>query len=126
MKLLWCEDCGDIVAPYRIRYDQRFCVCGRHAIWLESDAIVRVCDTYWNRSVPVGGEQRAWVLHIVPDPAPRPDASAEGGPAQLVTARGEDAPFGRLRAFAIRLRPGEAADSGWALTLPDRRPAYID
>ena len=33
MKLLFCETCGDIIAPHRANNVPRWCDCKRHAVW---------------------------------------------------------------------------------------------
>lgn len=42
-KLLYCQDCKDIVAS-RGQNDPRWCQCGRHAIWRSSPRLIHIFD----------------------------------------------------------------------------------
>lgn len=46
MKCLFCEDCGDIIAPLPKKLEPRLCNCERHAVWwLDPErGVIRVCD----------------------------------------------------------------------------------
>lgn len=115
MKLLFCEDCGDIVAPCNVRNSCRYCACGRHAVWLEGDGedlsedFANVCDTYWTLSAPDGEAQRAWILHVSPDIL----AAAREGDSQA-----GDRIFRQMGAAIVRMRPGDAPSSRWSPALP--------
>jgi hypothetical protein len=53
-KLLYCQECGDIIAPYRKERKVRWCVCGRHAVWWENSwaGILRVHDSWGKDGQP--------------------------------------------------------------------------
>src|SRR5690348_7334890 len=72
MKLLYCEDCGDIIAPWPKANRPRYCDCRSHAVWwVDPDkGILRVCATSGHPEVvkayngAPAGDPRAFVIGI--------------------------------------------------------------
>lgn len=58
-KLLYCQDCKDIVAAHQ--NEPRWCECGRHAIWRSAPQIVHIFDQI--EGVPPS-KPRAYILAI--------------------------------------------------------------
>ena len=117
MKLLYCELCGDIIAPLRANNRARWCICGRHAVWWIDGGrgILRVHDREFadNNGRPVA-TQRAYILGINNDFLQCPyDIDAE-----TVKAINDACPdtflFKRIGSPLIRIRPGQSGDTGWA------------
>lgn len=120
MKLLFCEICGDIIAPYRRPMLPRFCGCKRHAVWWTEPraGILRVNDT----REPAGRMPRrpkVYVLGItnllLSCPLQSLDASVI---TDIIDAHEDHYLFRRWRSPIIRIRPGESNDTGWA-PIPD-------
>jgi hypothetical protein len=68
MKLMQCQDCGDIVTPYRGDRLPRACRCGRHFVWWEQAAgrgAVRIFDTIGEKDdAGVPFQPRAFVISL--------------------------------------------------------------
>lgn len=120
MKLLYCEDCGDIIAPYRQASKPRDCICGRHAVWWidPQRGILRVCDRH-------GAENGwpfkpgAWVLGITNLLLHMPGDMTAEKVEQAIDEHEEYYLFKRFRSLIIRIRPGESGDTRYA-PLPDQ------
>lgn len=119
MKLLFCEACGDIVAPHRQALKPRFCTCQRHAVWWVDPqrGILRICDTQGRRSGSLKGwpgKAMAWVIGLHNAFLSWP----EGHGAQSVATILGDTPdsyiFKTWGSLVIRIRPGESGDTRWA------------
>jgi hypothetical protein len=118
MKLLYCEICGDIIAPLRANNKARWCICGRFAVWW-TDAqrgILRLHDSKKDEQEADGEEWRpyAYVLGINNAflmYAGRIDAD-------VVKHLDEICPdtyvFKRIHSPLIRVRPGETSDTAWS------------
>lgn len=115
MKSLYCQDCGDIIAPYPRELEPRFCRCKRHAVWWvdPSAGVLRVCDTLGRDGQP--GRARAWVLGFtnlwLQNPAE--DLTADDY-REIVEAHDDYYLFKKLGSVAIRIRPGMSSDTRWA------------
>lgn len=114
MKLLFCQDCGDIVAPHRQDMKVRWCNCRTHAIWWVDGTrgILRVHDTRgYNRYAFVIGLHNRFLGF------PGNHIGAEDVKAIL-----DDTPdtyiFKRINSPVIRIRPGYSNDTAWEATLP--------
>lgn len=126
MKLLFCQECGDIIAPLPVNNQPRWCRCKRHAVWWVNGAagVLRLYDR--ESGPPMALEQRSY-------PA-RPRAYVIGltnallgyeGEAlnaavvqKLVDLHDDSYIFKRWRSLVIRIRPGESSDTAWATELP--------
>jgi hypothetical protein len=65
MKLLFCGECGDVVAPDSHDMVPRWCKCGRHAVWWRngSKGLISVHDKWFpGRNGGDGG--KGWVIGI--------------------------------------------------------------
>lgn len=128
MKLLYCQDCGDIVAPFPQARKVRYCQGGCHAVWWEDSdrGILRVCVTYGHPEVikrtngAPAGLPRAWVLGLTnmllffpSDRTPNAEEVQE-----IVDAHEDYYIFKKTRSLVIRVRPGQSSDTAWAL-LPE-------
>lgn len=126
MKALFCQQCGDIVAPFPEPTRSRECLCGRHRIWWVDPArgIVRVCDTLGgDESVrerdgrPLDGYPRAWILGFTNALLHHPSRCVLSSDEVEQAIDGHDSHylFKRHRSLIIRIRPGQTGDSGWAI-----------
>lgn len=115
MKILYCEDCGDIIAPHPTPNSARFCSCRRHAVWWTDPraGVLRACDTQGSKDgwpfIP-----RAYILGIT-----NLLLHMEGGMSaekveEAIEAHGENYLFKKWRSLIIRIRPGESGDTRWA------------
>lgn len=123
MKLLYCEDCGDIIAPFRQARKARWCVCERHAIWWENPAtgVLRVHDSQGFKDGPSTGwpyTARAWVIGMTNLFLGYPDNLGAQDIQDIIDAHEDYYLFKKLRSVAIRIRPGESGDTRWA-ALPE-------
>lgn len=122
MKLLYCQDCGDIIAPHPIANKPRDCRCRRHAVWWvdPSKGILRVCDRYgldngWPRNA------RAYVLGITNVLLHSTIDLNADVVEQMIDAHEDFYLFKKWRSLIIRIRPGESGDTRW-----DRIPGEGD
>lgn len=115
MKLLFCEDCGDITAPNRDANVPRWCRCKRHAVWWTNPVTgdLRLHDRR-------AANDRGFVLGITNAflycPARTMDAPMI---AAIIDRHPDYFLFKQQRSCIIRFRPGETDDSAWAPELPD-------
>jgi hypothetical protein len=126
VKLLYCEVCGDIIAPYRQAYQVRWCDCRRHAVWWVDPAqgVLRAHDSRGriDNCVCTGWpfEAKAYVLGITnlflsgPDVPQTPEYMQ-----QIIDAHDDYYLFKRRNQVIVRLRPGESGDTRWA-ALPEQ------
>lgn len=123
MKVIFCEDCGDIIAPYERARSPRLCVCKSHAVWWEDPArgIIRVAFVgghpaiYEELKGRPPGRPRVWILGITNAllyhkgvGTPSADVVQE-----LIEAHDDSYIFKRTRSLIIRVRPGQSGDSDW-------------
>lgn len=114
MKLLYCQACGDIVAPWPVAKQPRDCRCRRHAVWWvnPSTGILRVHDRFGRDGWP--NRAAAYVLGITNLLLGMDgDMSAEKVEA-AIDAHEDSYLFKRWRSLIIRIRPGESGDTRWA------------
>lgn len=123
MKLVYCEACGDILAPHRKPRQARSCNCGRHTFWwtdipgnleihdrerqvdADGDAIVG-----WRPKAFVLGIHNQWLLHPL---APTPMLET-----QAICAAAEGYLFQTYGCPVVRLRPGYSRDTKWVQEVP--------
>lgn len=129
MKLLFCQDCGDIVAPGTVK-DPLFCKCRRHAaFWVDPRAgILKLFDAATPASVieqrRYPETPRAYVLGITNAFLMAPEQSMTPEVINAIIDSHDDYYlFKRQRSCIIRLRPGESSDTSWAAYLPGTEPA---
>lgn len=116
MKLMYCQDCGDVVAPgLRNREPQR-CACRRHSVWWENGGagVLRLED-HANRTLPYPARPRAYVIGLSNSilREPREGLNAEIV-QELIDRHPESYLFKQWRSLIIRIRPGESSDTAWA------------
>lgn len=117
MKALFCQDCGDIVAPLPTARKPRHCRCTRHAVWWEDPqaGILRVCDLASpDCDGQPGKEARAYVLGFTNMWLRAPDSLKADDYQAIIDSHDDYYLFKRLRSVAIRIRPGESGDTRWA------------
>jgi hypothetical protein len=127
MKLMFCEDCGDIVAPNRLDFAVRWCHCRRHAVWWENGragklvlhdklkSVAKPGDHY--DGFPDGGP-RAWVIGLHNAVLNSPFPLAAEDTAQLI-AQADGYLFKTRGSLVIRLRPLESNDTRWSSEMPE-------
>lgn len=109
MKVLYCTDCGDILAPYREDGIPRKCRCGRHAIWWRDGG--RGLASAWDRD---GVFDAAWILGITNAFLGHRavEMSAEDVQA-IIDAHPDTYMFKTRRTCIVRIRPGRSSDTLW-------------
>jgi hypothetical protein len=134
--MLFCLDCGDIVAPLSTARKPRFCACQRHAVWWENPAtgVLRIHDTQGVFDPPnpnyVGGPdaQPQWQRKHPPHMAyiiglhnrflTWEKGHSKESVAMLLDSTPDSYIFRRINSLVIRIRPGESNDTDWAERLP--------
>ncbi len=129
MKLLFCQDCGDIIAPHPIDGQPRWCRCKRHAVWWKDGraGVLRLWDA---REGPVcsigddhGNEAPLWYPHrprgyVIGLTNMLLNYGSESINAdvvkEMIDAHGDYYIFKRWRSLVIRIRPGESGDTAWS------------
>lgn len=127
MKVLFCLDCGDMIAPLPKPRAIRVCNCERHAVWWENpqEGQIRVCDfgpavarlTNEQRA-SVGGapmvEPRCYLVGI--DNAFLLYQGELGRKAikEIYESAGSTMLFRSWNSCVVRFKPGETSDSAWS------------
>jgi hypothetical protein len=117
MKLLYCEKCGDIIAPLRANNRARWCICGKHAVWWldGSRGILRVHDTEDPEAIQYEGwEPAAYVLGINNQFLCYPGEINAFVVRKIDQDCHDDYIFKRIHSPLIRIRPGQSRDTAWA------------
>lgn len=124
MKLMFCEDCGDVVAPHRIDRTVRWCHCRRHAVWWDDGRFGKLAlyDKVERRDAPGS------VYHGFPMQGPRAwviglhnavlTEKLDAQKTQWLIEAAEGYLFKERGSLVIRLRPLESNDTRWAFELP--------
>jgi hypothetical protein len=127
MKLLYCEECGDIVAPSRKAYEPRWCSCGRHAVWWINPltGVLRLHDRLgryheYGEGLAQVDYPRAFVIGLHnglfrDDDAP---VTTKAHVTQEIENTPENYIFKRAGSLVIKLRPNMSNDTSWAKSLP--------
>lgn len=122
MKLLYCEDCGDIIAPYRQADRPRWCLCGRHAVWWVDPArgVLRLFDSEPDNLIERGDRlypkrrPHAWVIGLHNEFLQMPFGHDAESIKTIIDGTPDSYIFKRWGSLVIRIRPGESGDTGWA------------
>lgn len=145
-KLLFCAECGDVVAPGQRDMSPRWCACKRHAVWWRDGrrGLLSVHDAWMpERSGGDGG--KGWVigLHngvltagglVCSTGSPVEEVPAANGDG-TITLRGNtltrkhwverelaDTPdsylFKRANSLVVRIAPGASSDTQWEAGVP--------
>jgi hypothetical protein len=114
MKLLFCQECGDIIAPFGEANRPRWCICKRHAVWWENPqtGVLRVHDARGRDGWPIAA--RAWVIGMTNLFLGYPESLDADAIQAIIDAHDDYYLFKRQRSVAIRIRPGESGDTRWA------------
>lgn len=128
MKLLFCQDCGDIIAPRPTANVPRDCACGRHAVWWvdPSAGILRVCDRHGFKSGDHEGWPRiarAFVLGMHNAFLTWPEDVDAKVVSLILDSTPDSYLFKRQNSVVIRIRPGESGDTRWAALPVAKEPA---
>jgi hypothetical protein len=116
MKLLYCESCGDIIAPYREANKPRYCVCERHAVWWTdpTKGVLSVFDT-WKPTLPpacyIIGIHNGFLNN-------EQEFMREEDYRQVIRDTPESYYFKQFNTVAIRIRPGTSNDTSYAECKP--------
>lgn len=123
MKLLYCEQCGDLVVPSGTPKQARLCRCTRACIWWEDPAAGKlvVYSVSGPSSVSVIGLHNG--LLTEPFHSHR-EPSTEGGcerrliPGDTIARLIDETPgsylFKQVQSLVIRIRPGYSSDTRFA------------
>ena len=114
MKLLYCTQCGDMIAPYRGNYRPRYCCCERFAVWWRDGdrGQLSVHDTE-------GSKCGAWVLGITNSFLQFPLISMTPEVIQeIIDSHGDNYLFKTLRSCIVRISPGGSNDTQWEDAVP--------
>lgn len=118
MKALYCQVCGDIIAPNREKLKPRWCRCGRHAVWWIDPAagVLRVHDKF-------GGAANAYVLGFHNQFLHFSGTHTAVTMQRIVDATPNNYLFAQQGSVVVRFRPGETDDTAWATELPQEKQA---
>lgn len=133
-KLLFCEECIDIVAPNPSPREPRWCRCRHHAVWWEDPkhGILRVFEEGaeyrpleearqgWARKL---SPHRAYVLGLHNDFLAFPGVHSKQSINEIILTTPESYLFRTQGTVIIRIRPGASNDTDWADQLP---PAAVE
>jgi hypothetical protein len=127
MKAMYCQECGDIVAPSRKNMKPRFCECGRFAVWWRdgSRGLISVHDTL--HVPPANTDQyapplreRAFLLGLTNSFLLFPGDHISADDIQaIIDSHDESYMFKAKRTCVVRFRPGHSSDSRWESKLPE-------
>lgn len=119
MKLMFCQECGDILAPFADANKPRWCCCGRHAVWWidPRTGAIRLHD----KKYPVSegwkypARPRAYILGITNSFLNCPlECIGATEIAEIIDSHNDYYLFKRWRSCIVRIRPGEADLTAWA------------
>lgn len=116
MKLLYCQACHDIIAPYYANLKPRACICGRHLVWWidRFAGDLRVCDAR-------GGNNSAFIIGVsnrgllLPEDAPWTAERVQ----ELIGRAKPNTLFVESRSLVFRVRPGAIRSAQWASASPE-------
>jgi hypothetical protein len=120
MKLLFCQECGDIIAPNHQALKPRWCACERHAVWwLDPRAgTLRLFDRLSAKDIEerrYPARPRAYVIGLTNALLMLDGQSLNAEVVTaLIDAHDDSYLFKRWRSLVIRIRPGESGDTAWA------------
>ena len=125
MKLLYCQACGDIVAPFpRNDRPPRRCFCGAHAVWWDNPQTgqLRVCCLTGHpllveelKGAPLGRPScyiiglTNLLLHFPEERTPNTEEVQE-----IIDAHPASYVFKQTRSMVIRFRVGQTGDTAYA------------
>jgi hypothetical protein len=124
MKLLYCEDCTDIIAPFPQPRKTRACRCGRHSVWWENPGTgeLRLHDRLTApeiiRARKYPGTPRAYVIGLTNALLHHQGQMSAEAVQGMIEGHRDHYLFKQWRSLVIRIRPGESSDTAWAAELP--------
>lgn len=132
MKVLFCLDCGDMIAPLPKPRSIRVCNCERHAVWWENpqEGQIRVCDfgpisgrlSNELRAQQCGApmvEPRCYLIGIDNNFLLYKGELGRKTIKQIAESAGATMMFRSWESCVVRFRPGETSDSAWS-DIPER------
>lgn len=148
-KLMFCGDCGDVVAPSHTDMNPKWCRCERHAVWWRDgqNGLISVHDRMFpERNGSPGGT--AWIIGIhngilteggrIGDPN-MPKMSKDGTKyldgncrtraediERLIEETPDSYQFKTARSMIVRIYPGYSSDSKWEAVVPPEVPPTGD
>lgn len=118
MKLLYCQDCGDIIAPWPTNREVRWCRCKRHAVWWENSVtgVLRCHDARGLTGEHAGWprEARAYVIGLTNPFLAYPWNHDAASIETIIDGHEDYYLFKKQHSVAIRIRPGASGDTRWA------------
>jgi hypothetical protein len=121
MKLLMCEECGDIISPHRGVNNVRWCECKRHAIWWADPKRGTLCvwDSWDGPDMIARGRKypvkpRAYVIGLTNSFLQWDGQIDADAIVEIIGHHDDTYLFKRQNSVAIRVRPGETNDTSWA------------
>lgn len=139
MKLLFCEVCHDIIAPFPREFRERSCCCGAHSVWWVNSARgeLRVYSKSGVYDFPnenfVGGvdKQPCWQRKRSPHEAfvigihngflgLATNTITLADVNHLLATCPSTYIFKQIGSLVIRIRPGQSSDTDWSEFLPVR------
>ena len=132
-KLLFCEICGDIVAPFPTANVPRYCRGGCHAVWWVDPfrGILRLYETRGRYDPPKEGSDpnyavwlrkrsphAAWVLGLHNQFLHFSQGHSKKTIQTILDGTPDSYIFKTVNSVIIRIRPGESNDTDWAEHLP--------
>lgn len=143
MKVLFCQKCGDIVAPGSEDFEVRWCRCHRHAVWWRDGnrGLISVHDENYTIPAAISQPQHpqfakqyeellhlpptvqyAWLLGITNLFLHHHEEQMDGLTIQTIIDSHEDwYLFKKIRSPIVRFRPGASSDSRWERNLPSEQ-----
>lgn len=115
MKLLYCQDCGDILAPYREANKVRTCLCGRHSVtWDDpTTGAISLCDNSSTTGEPIL-EPRAWLLGVTNTFLGYPgEWMGKKDIEDIIESHPDYYLFKSIGSCIVRFRPGAASMTQW-------------
>ena len=110
MKLLFCEDCKDIVCPPYVNLRKKFCNCKRHSVWWidRYKGTLKVGDNRDknNRAYVIGLSNKGLLL------APDRQWTKEAVHDNLLNVKAGSL-FEATQSLVWRQRPGENENTSW-------------
>jgi hypothetical protein len=124
MKMMFFQDCHDLVVPAQAAGEVRRCQCRRHACWWENPVTgkFRLHDASFKPIETKKGSKyefyppvpRAYVIGLTNMIFGFPGDMTAEAVQDMIEAHEDHYLFKKWRSLVIRLRPGESGDTAWA------------
>lgn len=118
MKMMFCQECGELVVPSRHDMRPNRCYCGRHAVWWRNGpkGLISFNDKQKSdpREIPEGWEPRVWLIGVTNLFLQYPgETMTTTDITDIIEAHDDYYLFKRQKSCIIRVRPGHSSDSQW-------------